>query len=76
MQEWYLGHKGEGETDENGNKILGISQIKNKIKNLENKIKKNEDGVATPEQDEELVELNNSYEAARRDLVNDLLELD
>jgi hypothetical protein len=76
MQEWYLGHKGEGETDENGNEILGLSQIKNKIKNLENKIKKNEDGKATPEQDEELVELNNLYEATRRDLVNDLLELD
>lgn len=76
MQEWYLGHKGEGETDENGNKILGLSQIKNKIKNLEDKIKKNEDGVATPEQDEELVKLNNLYEATRRDLVNDLLELD
>lgn len=76
MQEWYLGHKGEGEVDENGNKILGLSQIKNQIKNLENKIKKNEDGVATPEQDEELVELNNLYEATRRDLVNDLLELD
>jgi hypothetical protein len=76
MQEWYLGHKGEGETDENGSEILGLSQIKNKIKNLENKIKKNEDGKATPEQDEELVELNNLYEATRRDLVNDLLELD
>ena len=76
MQEWYLGHKGEGEIDENGEPILGLSQIKNKIKNLENKIKKNEDGVATPEQDEELVELNNLYEATRRDLVNDLLELD
>jgi hypothetical protein len=82
MQEWYLGHKGELDEfgnpikDKNGNEIRGLSKIKNEITSLENKIKKNEDGVATPEQDAELVELNNEYEATRRDLVNDLLELD
>lgn len=76
MQEWYLAHKGEGDTDDNGNTILGISQIKNKIKSLETKIKKNEDGEPTVEQAEELVNLNNKYESARRELVNDLLELD
>jgi hypothetical protein len=76
MQEWYLAHKGEGEVNEYGDKQLGLSQIKNKIKNIEDKIKKNEDGEPTVEQLEELAMWNNRYESARRELVNDLLELD
>ena len=75
MQEWYLGHKGDGEKDEYGEVILGLDQIKNKKKNLENKIKKN-GGEATQEQQEELARLDALFETTRRDLVNDLLELD
>ena len=71
MQEWYLGHKGEGNKDE-----LGLDQIKTKIKGVERKIKKDENGEPTIEQLEELARWNNMYESTREELVNDLLELD
>lgn len=76
MQEWYLGHKGEGETDENGEPILGIDQYKNKIKYLEKKIKKNENGEPTPEQAEKLAKLNADYNKALEGFVYDMLEFD
>ena len=76
MQEWYLAHKGEGIENEYGEKELGLSQLKTKVKGVENKIKRNENGEPTLEQIEELAMWNNRYEEARRDLVYDLLELD
>ena len=71
MQEWYLGHKGEGDKED-----LGLDQIRTKIKGVERKIKKNEGAEPTVEQLEELARWNNEYEVKRRELVDDLLELD
>lgn len=76
MQEWYWAHKGEGEIDKYGNKILGLDQLRNKIKSLETKIMKNENGEPTLEQLEELAELNKQYEDRRGEMVELLLELD
>ena len=76
MQEWYLGHKGENTENEYGEKILGLDQIRNKIKGINDKINKTEDEDIKLELAEEVVELNNLYETTRRDLVNYLLELD
>ena len=76
MQEWYWAHKGEGEIDKYGNKILGLDQLRNKIKSLETKIMKNENGEPTLEQLEELAELNKQYENRRGEMVELLLELD
>ena len=76
MQEWYLGHKGEGAENEYGEKILGLDQIRNKIDGINDKINKTEDEDIKLELAEEVVELNNLYETTRRDLVNYLLKLD
>ena len=76
MQEWYLGHKGEGAENEYGEKILGLDQIRNKIDGINDKINKTEDEDIKLELAEEVVALNNLYETTRRDLVNYLLKLD
>lgn len=74
MQEWYLGHKGD--EDENGDEILGLDQIRNKMKTVNNKINKAEDAESVEELKNELLELNVLYDKTRAELVNDLLEMD
>jgi hypothetical protein len=76
MQEWYLGHKGEGKKDEYNSEVLGLDQIRNRMKTVENNIKKNEDGKPTEEQSKRLAELEAEYDRTRADLVYDLLEID
>ena len=74
MQEWYLGHKGD--EDENGDKVLGLDQIKNKMKTVKNNINKAEDAEYVKELTNDLLELEILYDKTRSELVNDLLELD
>ena len=68
MQEWYLGHKGEGD-EEN----LGLDQIKTQIERYKKAVNKDEFDLDAKEM---LAEYEMMLEAKRRDLVNDLLELD
>lgn len=68
MQEWYLGHKGEGD-EEN----LGLDQIKTQIEMYKKAVNKDEFDLDAKEM---LAEYEMMLEAKRRDLVNDLLELD
>lgn len=74
MQEWYLGHEGnpEGMTDAEN---WGLDKMKQEIKKIEKEINKYEDD---PPQEliEELNRLNKEFESYRRELVEDLMELD
>ena len=68
MQEWYLGHKGEGD-EEN----LGLDQIKTQIDRYKKAVNKDEFDLDAKEM---LAKYEMMLEEKRRDLVNDLLELD
>jgi hypothetical protein len=74
MQEWYLGHEGnlDGDTEA---EVKGLDRMRQDIKNLEKQINKYEDEIPQDLIDE-LIEKTNEFEAYRRELVEDLIELD
>ena len=74
MQEWYLGHEGnlDGDTEA---EVKGLDRMRQDIKNLEKQINKYEDEIPQDLIDE-LIEKTNEFEAYRRELVEDLMELD